>query len=203
MYTNDNNGFFHDRPFGTDYEKMWPSLYQPLYKDPMMCCCPAAQNPNQAFGPFATWGWEGPTDQDWGWGGSWMPEGGLFGSYAFNRYMLHKKNQPEYWGQTGVRGAEDIPVFLDCQYVAINPSPNDTPPEYDGDRRNQMQYSCMGRHTDHINILFLDWTVRSVGLKELWTLKWSRTFNTAGPWTRAGNASSTDWPVWMRTLKDY
>ena len=24
MYTNDNNGSFHNRPFGNEYEKMWP-----------------------------------------------------------------------------------------------------------------------------------------------------------------------------------
>ncbi len=206
MYTNDNNGYFHTRTFGSQegYDRLWYVLYQPLYKDPMMLCCPAAQNPNQSFGPFGTWGWDGPTDQDWGWGGSWIPENGLYGSYAFSRYMLHNKGN-EYWGQTGVKGADNIPVFLDCQYVAIQPSSKDTPPEYDGGRKsgNEMQFSCMGRHVDHINVLFLDWTVRSVDLKELWTLKWSPTFDTAGPWTKAGNATSSDWPVWMRNFKDY
>ena len=45
MYTNDNNGYFHDRPFGTSYDKMWPQFYQSYYSDPKLRCCPTAQNP--------------------------------------------------------------------------------------------------------------------------------------------------------------
>jgi len=45
--------------------------------------------------------------------------------------------------------------------------------------------------------------VRKVGLKELWTLKWSKSFNTAGPWTPAGGVTAADWPGWIRPLRDY
>jgi hypothetical protein len=48
-----------------------------------------------------------------------------------------------------------------------------------------------------------DWSVRKVGLKGLWTLKWHREYNTGGPWTRAGGVRAEDWPAWMRKLKDY
>jgi hypothetical protein len=46
-------------------------------------------------------------------------------------------------------------------------------------------------------------TVRKVGLKELWTLKWHRTFDTANAWTGAGGVQPGDWPEWMRSFKDY
>ena len=52
-------------------------------------------------------------------------------------------------------------------------------------------------------MLFMDWSVRKVGLKELWTLKWNRNFDTAGPWTKAGGVKPEDWPEWMRRFKDY
>jgi hypothetical protein len=52
-------------------------------------------------------------------------------------------------------------------------------------------------------MLFLDWSVRKVGLKELWTLRWSPGFNTAGPWTKAGGVRPDDWPEWIRGFKDY
>jgi len=42
-----------------------------------------------------------------------------------------------------------------------------------------------------------------VGLKELWTLKWHRKYETAGPWTRGGGVQPSDWPDWMSELKDY
>ncbi len=62
---------------------------------------------------------------------------------------------------------------------------------------------CISRHSGTMNALFLDWSVRPIGLKELWTLKWHGSFNTAGPWTRAGGVKPEDWPPWMRKFKDY
>ncbi len=61
----------------------------------------------------------------------------------------------------------------------------------------------INRHSGTLNGLFLDWSVRSVGLKELWTLKWHGNFNTAGPWTKAGGVKPEDWPPWMRKFRDY
>jgi prepilin-type N-terminal cleavage/methylation domain-containing protein/prepilin-type processing-associated H-X9-DG protein len=204
MYTGDNNGYFHTREYGTNYEKMWPQFYRSYYNDHLMRCCPAAQNPNTNTGPFATWGWKGAfADEDWGWGGSWVPEEGFFGSYAMNRYMLNRDDEPVYWRKTGIKNADTIPVFLDSLYVAIRPEPTNAPPEYDGQRVNEMQFSCINRHSGYVNGLFLDWSVRKIGLKELWTLRWSRTFDTEGPWTTAGQATPNDWPEWMKSFKDY
>jgi hypothetical protein len=50
---------------------------------------------------------------------------------------------------------------------------------------------------------FLDWSVRKVGLKELWTLQWHKAYKTDGPWTRAGGVMPENWPAWMQPLKDY
>jgi prepilin-type N-terminal cleavage/methylation domain-containing protein/prepilin-type processing-associated H-X9-DG protein len=209
MYTTDNNGYFHTREFGTQYQKMWPQLFEPYYNDPMMRCCPAAKNPNNSWGPFGTWGTKaGLRDTDWGWGGDWVPKSGFFGSYAMSRYVLNK-TEPQFWRKTDVKGADEIPVFLDCMYVAINPIEADEPPAYDGDRSNQMQFSCINRHLGHVNVLFMDWSSRKVGLKELWTLNWHTgkgsvlPFNRANAWTLAGNVVPTDWPQWMRSFKDY
>jgi len=62
---------------------------------------------------------------------------------------------------------------------------------------------CINRHNGTLNALFLDWSVRPIGLKELWTLKWNLAFDTAGPWTKAGGVKPEQWPQWMRGLKDY
>jgi prepilin-type N-terminal cleavage/methylation domain-containing protein len=202
MYTNDNNGYFHDRPYGAEYDKMWPQFYQSYYSDPKMRCCPAAQNPDLNIGTFATWGSKEYSDPDWGWGGTWVPKEGFYGSYGLSRYVLNK-NEPDYWRKTGVNNADKIPIFVDCQYVALNPTPNDSPPQIDGGRSNQMQYACINRHVENINGLFLDFSIRKIGLKELWTLRWSKTFDTAGVWTVAGGAIREDWPLWMQNFKEY
>ena len=92
--------------------------------------------------------------------------------------------------------------------------PFDEPPEYE-DHFNfdgfaggallgdNITYFTINRHSGGINSLFLDFSVRKVGLKELWTLKWHDKFDTAGPWTRAGGVLPEDWPRWMRKFKDY
>jgi hypothetical protein len=102
-----------------------------------------------------------------------------------------------------VKGADKVPVFLDCLYVAVSPSQTDIPPSFDGERANQMQFSCINRHVGHVNGIFMDWSPRKIGLKELWTLKWHTQYDTAGPWTQAGGVKSEDWPQWMKSFKDY
>ncbi len=54
-----------------------------------------------------------------------------------------------------------------------------------------------------MNMLFLDWSVKKVGLKELWTLKFHRTWNIGNQYTMAGVATAEGWPEWMRSFKDY
>jgi hypothetical protein len=66
-----------------------------------------------------------------------------------------------------------------------------------------MSHICLNRHNECVNALFLDWSARRIGLKELWTLKWGPRFDTRGPWTQAGGVQTEDWPKWMRTFKDY
>ena len=78
----------------------------------------------------------------------------------------------------------------------------DAPPAYDDVITSEMSCQCINRHSGGINGLFMDWSVRKVGLKELWTLNWSRNFDTAGPYTRAGGMQPEDWPEWMRGFKD-
>jgi hypothetical protein len=66
-----------------------------------------------------------------------------------------------------------------------------------------MERNCVNRHDGFLNSLFCDYSVRKVGVKELWTLKWHKSYDVAGPYTRAGGMNPGDWPVWMRNFKDY
>jgi len=82
------------------------------------------------------------------------------------------------------------------------------PPEEDClllDDRSTIRSSLISinRHKGGINVLFADGSVRKVGLKELWTLKWNKKFDTQGPWTKAGGVNPEDWPEWMRKFKEY
>jgi prepilin-type processing-associated H-X9-DG protein len=101
-----------------------------------------------------------------------------------------------------IKNKAQFPFILDSKLASISAKDHYEPPQNE-DYPVRFGAVCMNRHNGHVNGLFLDWSVRKIGLKELWTLKWSRDFNTAGPWTKAGGAKPEDWPHWMRNFKDY
>ena len=53
-------------------------------------------------------------------------------------------------------------------------------------------------------MLFIDLTVRKVGLKQLRIFKWNREYDlNVCPWTKAGGVWPTDWPEWMINFKEF
>jgi len=138
----------------------------------------------------------------------------LFCSYGLNDWVM------DYWSTpSGVdslwrtKHSSNVPVFLDCVWRGARPHYLDPPlieedyppktPLGSDEKYSAMQYFCIDRHNGAINSLFMDSSVRKAGLKEMWTLKWHRYFNTSGPWTKAGCVKTEDWPKWMRKFKDY
>lgn len=143
---------------------------------------------------------------------------GLNGSYGLNGFMLaipktgmHEGGIPAsegYRDMYNVKNANDVPVMLDALRFDFWPQATQSPAmnayEFwvNGAQYN-MARVCINRHRGFTSSSFLDWSVRKVGLKELYKLQWYRTFNTKGPWTRAGGVQDTDWPDWIRPFKDY
>ena len=96
-----------------------------------------------------------------------------------------------------------IPTLLDSTMPGGLPLERHRPPGFSGSVGIGMRTFCVKRHNEHVNGLFLDWSVRRIGLKELWTLKWNLQFDTANAWTKAGGVLPEDWPEWMRHFRDY
>ena len=125
----------------------------------------------------------------------------IFGSYGYNSWLgKHFYNR--------VAGHAGIPVLFDCSFYHVAPEHYHDPPEYEGYVAGRpaflfMGRVCLNRHSGGINMLFRDWSVRKVGLKELWKLRWHPEFDASGPWTIAGGVQPEDWPQWMRGFKDY
>jgi prepilin-type N-terminal cleavage/methylation domain-containing protein/prepilin-type processing-associated H-X9-DG protein len=136
-----------------------------------------------------------------------------YGSYGVNPWHFEtdiSRTEPiEGWHTTDVRGVDRVPVLLDSATLYTGGSGNgeyDAPPQRDAvpvTAHDTNQQSCINRHNGGVNGLFLDWSVRKVGLKELWTLKWYPQYDAAGAWTKAGGALPEDWPEWLRKFKDY
>lgn len=219
MYANDNDGFFPTGPYSDQgaIPLMWMSATRPYVGDGNdLYLCPVAtapgidwsgsstgaQHPNMAWGIYLS-----PT--------SWGAQRGDVGSYGISEYTggrgISRGRWDQYWQSPDVKTAGRIPMFADCTYVDGSPLHTDSPPLYDGEPRisggtspaGEMNHFCTNRHNGSINMLFMDMSVRKVGLKELWTLKWHRQFNTAGFYTRSGGMQPEDWPEWMRHSKDY
>ncbi len=136
--------------------------------------------------------------------------GTFYSSYGFNVSGFSVVYRPT--GTTPLRGAtasshlyrigsSRTPIHLDSPWWRPLGA-GGSPPAYEGDITEGPSV-CMNRHDGAINSLFLDWSACRVGLKELWTLRWCLTFDTAGPWTKAGGVQPEDWPQWMRGFKDY
>lgn len=142
---------------------------------------------------------------------------GIDGSYGINGYCLipHNPSTTQYESQVSVengwktagggRHANQVPWFVEALRFDLWPLPTDAPAteEYSAWGANLMARCAINRHQGFVNAAFMDWSARKVGLKELWTLKWHRQFDTAGPWTKAGGVQAESWPDWMRRFKDY
>jgi prepilin-type N-terminal cleavage/methylation domain-containing protein/prepilin-type processing-associated H-X9-DG protein len=221
MYCQDNDGFFC---MESDYvgwpRGNWIEALRPLYRTKSgILICPTAKKRLDSMadygGPFRTYIM----------GGGGMANRREEASYGANCWIFNSRppqtriqGRPVEWNwQTiDVRGGNNIPIFGDSMWRGGGPfyqngnaqSIRIAPPEFNGQwqpsRYNgEMRHFCIDRHNGSVNHAFLDWSVRSVGLKELYKLKWHRTFNTNGYWTMAGGAQASTWPEWMRKFKDY
>jgi prepilin-type N-terminal cleavage/methylation domain-containing protein/prepilin-type processing-associated H-X9-DG protein len=101
------------------------------------------------------------------------------------------------------KGASQQPVLLDSAWALGYPDESSGPPTRENPPSADIWPFCINRHSGSVNCLFMDWSVRKVGLKELWTLKWYPAFNTANRWTAAGRARPDQWPAWMQRFTDY
>jgi prepilin-type N-terminal cleavage/methylation domain-containing protein len=192
----------------------WADTMSPYYHgsyDVLLCPTGGKHRPREADlyrhhgGRFSAWHWR------------WAPRPRAYGSYGLNNWLYHVPGHEKidlpyswHWKTCNVRSASDVPVLLDCAWLGAWPDSDDKPPEYDdvlsghwSEDGCAMSYFCINRHDACTNGLFMDWSVRRVGLKELWTLKWHREYDTKGPWTVAGGVQPDDWPQWMRRFKDY
>ncbi len=105
----------------------------------------------------------------------------------------------------------EVPILFDSTFSLPGlVESDDPPPQYDDMPRGIPTLKdtracgiCIDRHNGGINILFMDGSVRKVGLKELWVLRWNDEFDRSGPWTKAGGVQPQDWPEWMWKFRDY
>ena len=210
FYTDDYDGSFNPG-WNEGEETLWMNALRPYYKDEWkMLLCPTATRIDESNqeGTFMAMTRDIAT-----------PGGGRYEykfSYGINSWTNHMtqnrgaRMKEWFWKTTEVKGQNNIPVFADSTWHDAWPTDTDTPIQLPwgfggGDQGtvDEMNQFCIDRHNGWTNSLFMDWSARHVGLKELWTLKWHRKFETAGQYTSAGGMQASAWPPWLRGHKDY
>jgi prepilin-type N-terminal cleavage/methylation domain-containing protein/prepilin-type processing-associated H-X9-DG protein len=210
-YLQDNDSWFWLSDPGPIY--WWYNVLEAWrYED--LCFCPMATKVNpdpdrqtldgSAYGSkFTAWQYVNAGRPDG------KPERG---SYGLNFWATDATKETDvdtlsrHWNTCLINRPANVPVFLDSISGYSGPLLDADPPPADDDglyMTSRLGSCAINRHNGGINVLFMDWSVRKVGLKELWTLKWHRQFDTANCWTIAGGVKPTDWPEWMRKFKDY
>ncbi len=185
--------------------KTWfcPSAKKPMFNESGLSTGEATH--------FSAWGIETKAGLDPTLTAAKLPllgQNGIAGSYGINGYALNMSTWNQNWKTLNVKGTtSNIPLFLEAIRYDGWPTENDIAPAdaytaWGG--TSEMGRFALNRHRGFTDVLFFDGHARKVGVKELWTLKWHKTFNTAGPWTKAGRTSlSRAWPEWIKYYPDY
>ena len=215
MYTESNDGRFWDSDPGTP-AYWWPRYLEDKYKDwkeNKIWFCPSATKPivdehgvtSATFNIFNAWGI---------FTGDRLGPNGIAGSFGINGYCLLPRDATTYYGgisvsegfhKAGESGTSNTPWFIEGLRFDLWPLHTEAPAadEFAAWSGNNIARCAINRHQGFLNAAFMDWSVRKVGLKELWKLKWHKEYNTNGPWTTAGGVTSSDWPEWMKNFKEY
>ena len=207
MYCNDNDGMFQLGNYQSTHWNHWASAWEPYYQEGDLRCCPTTPKSKSEFDensirtgfrrPFVGWGITGGGDNN-----KWV-RGGHYGSYGINGFVMSRPTSgSHYWKRNDVKGAGYVPLLGDAVWIDTWPHHTDTAPLANDEPylagTTSFVRTCVDRHYEGVNWVFLDNAVKRVGLKQLWRLKWSRIFDVYYP--------EPDWTVgtgWMLKMKSY
>ena len=203
----------------------WIYLLQDQFQTYDVAMCPNASKVRDIVGTNPLRG-----DHD---GNAWVTPpsspayGHTWGSYGINDWVGNPGTLPpktlakpkwqarkhQYWVTTSVSGAKNVPLFRGAIWLGGRPDDIDVPPEWENFTYEEtiawgaMSRFLVTRHKgENENTLFVDLSARSVGAKELWTLKWHKDFDIRNDYTLAGGATRALWEqnaLWMADFKDY
>ena len=197
---------------GSPGPESWVLTLHPYYQAKNIRFCPVAPKKERDSYGDKTTAWK--YGEDWGdlgfgidWSASYGINEWLYDAAPGVTGLWSRPIKGIVFRRPDMAGARNVPMFLDCVHIGSLPEDEyNVPPEFDMfpyHRDSLMAHYVMDRHQKgRINGLFVDGSARAVGLKELWTLKWHKQFNTKGPYTLSGG-STLPWPEWMRSFKNY
>lgn len=238
MYVDSHNAFFSVGYIPYEHggkSSSWMYAVLPYYHDVKLLLCPMANK----FKGVAGTTWEGRDFSAWTYGNEFVlqngeilyPEDGYgLGSYGVNEWtsnaaaITEQRYDPtakKWWRTPNVRGSKNIPLVLDSIWSGGYPqSGKDQPMDFPDcsvvtASFHYMRLHCRNRHNAHVNSVFVDYSVRRVGLKELWTFEWCRgddymtnpyVITAYGSGAQAKSLCASKWDSdaeWMKNMKEY
>jgi len=223
LYAGDNDGSFPPGFLGTSIPQgqatslypHWLIATRRYVNEQKIFICPMANKPVEEIST-ANYLYEiGSTFLAWGRCTQFLisgppPVGGYTGSYGVNGWIHNPAPDSLrctqgilscdwHWRSTSAKNAGTIPLILDCMWMEGWPKQDDPCPllpDAPDTVSGMMSEFCMDRHGNFtINGAFLDFSVRSIGCKELWTLKWHKVFNV--------RAAAPVWRPWLMKARNY
>jgi hypothetical protein len=178
-YADDNFGRLF--PIVHEPNKYWIGMLARYWsKEDNLIICPDGNQPSGGLGDAR---------KAWGPSGGWMDN--KMGSYGMNLWLLPTGvyATDANMAQAGyIRhmdyATSDTPVFGDSQWVGAWPADIDSlPTDFQAPPNTHalgffMSRFCIDRHDMKISVSFTDGGARLVGIRELWSLKWNKTFKT-------------------------
>jgi prepilin-type N-terminal cleavage/methylation domain-containing protein len=220
MYCSDHDGFFPNGPVGcgpkgsatADDGEFFYAL-GPYYNwDKKLLLCPMAPRHDHSLPEhYRAWGFNSESPACAKKYEKYNLKTGsedVVGSYATNCWIynpLPKSSAgdrlPHAWKTINVKHAGEIPMISDGFARKTYPTTRDDIPAIVNEPSHPgwMCVVCIPRHNCFVNIGFIDLSVKAIGLKQLWTLKWSREYD------QQDLPTESEWPVWFKTFgcKDY
>ncbi len=148
---------------------------------------------------------------------------GVFGeecSYGYNLWLftlpqgvsvLQRRPRELHFNSSYTGKMSNVPLFLDSMWRGGGPwygepSGRSSNPGYEGIRppdfnghwinaRHEMMHFAIDRHSRGVNAVMMEGSVRPVGIKGLWSLKWHRKYDERRGFTG-------EWPNWMSSFSD-
>ena len=213
----DGNGLLSQQPGGLE-QVMWFFATRNYYQDPEILLCPKNTLPDLDSPEF-----EFSNNDNDPWGPvPWMPKLPILGDkyaeygsayagkpvsgYCANDWLgtLGVNTGEEQWERMQTEGANEIPMVLDGGWYSGAPYDFAIPPQDPDDKVQTSQLDSFdrfvfSRHRGGTQAVFMDLSVRRVGVKELWRLKWHRQFDTAND---AATNPPYPWPEWIEALPE-
>ncbi len=208
QYLMEHNDRYHrgDTKSSRSCRDMWMMALEPYISDKSIMFCPESSGTAQEGGVLPTMAWQLKADSYY----DQVRDAGMDkGSYCLNFWVNDADSSGSgtsfFWRNSQASDARNIPVLADGgEYTAgVYDDGKDYLPSSEpidknmsahtfGYRKNINKY-LLKRHGNSINVLFMDGSVRSVMLMDLWSLNWHKGYKPLST-----DNASWQWPKWIQ-----